>query len=69
MFEAAATNGTMRDPQEIASAMVRLVEGPREERPLRASVDVMFGQSVVAINEVCAQAQAGMMAALTSGKT
>jgi NAD(P)-dependent dehydrogenase (short-subunit alcohol dehydrogenase family) len=62
-YQAMAANGGLRDPQEVADAMVRLVENPAE-RLLRVPVDMAFGQALNTINETCAKIQTATMAAL-----
>jgi len=62
-YAAMAANGGLRDPQEVADAMVRLVENPAD-RLLRVPVDMALGQALNTINQTCAQVQAATMAAL-----
>jgi len=50
-------------PQAVADAVVRLIETPAGQRPLRTVVDA-HPEAVEAINGVCAQAQGGMLGAL-----
>jgi NAD(P)-dependent dehydrogenase (short-subunit alcohol dehydrogenase family) len=66
-YKGMEANGMMGKPQEIADAMVRLVENPAD-RQLRVSVDAGFGQAVATINQTCAQVQAATMAAFAPPK-
>ncbi|HEU0034422.1 MAG TPA: SDR family oxidoreductase [Kofleriaceae bacterium] len=45
------------DPQEVAEAIVELVEAPAGKRPARVSVDRFQGQGVVALNDAHANVQ------------
>lgn len=54
------------DPQQVADAVLRLIETPTGQRPLRTIVDAN-PQPVAAINAVCEQVQAGMLGAMQLG--
>jgi NAD(P)-dependent dehydrogenase (short-subunit alcohol dehydrogenase family) len=49
------------DPQEVADAIVDLVESPAGKRPARVVVDRFNGQGAVALNEAHAQVQRGLL--------
>lgn len=67
-FQKMVEAGRIGDPREIAETFVKLVELPKGERPLRLTVDAQLGQAVTAINELCAQTQAGVLASMGFGK-
>jgi len=50
-------------PQAVADAVIRLIETPAGQRPLRTVVEA-HPEAVEAINGVCAQVQAGMLGML-----
>ena len=50
-------------PQAVADAVLRLIETPAGQRPLRTVVEA-HPEAVEAINGVCAQVQGGMLGAL-----
>jgi NAD(P)-dependent dehydrogenase (short-subunit alcohol dehydrogenase family) len=52
------------DPQLVADAVLKLIETPSGERPLRTVVDPLTGQGTTAINGVAAQVQAGALEAM-----
>jgi NAD(P)-dependent dehydrogenase (short-subunit alcohol dehydrogenase family) len=52
------------DPQEVADAIVKLVETPAGQRPLRISVDRFNGQSAVALNTAHADVQRALLAGI-----
>lgn len=54
------------NPQQVADAIVRLIEAPAGTRPLRTVVDA-HPEGVEAINQVCAQVQAGSLDAMGLG--
>ncbi len=54
------------DPQEVADAVLRLIETPVGQRPLRTVVDA-HPEGVQAINAVCEQVQRGTLEAMQMG--
>ncbi len=54
------------DPQQVADAVLRLIETPTGQRPLRTIVDA-HPQAVEAINHASEQAQAGLLGAMQLG--
>jgi NAD(P)-dependent dehydrogenase (short-subunit alcohol dehydrogenase family) len=60
--------GKIGDPREIFDTIVRMVELPKGERPLRLVMDAHLGQPMAAINQVCAQVQENVVAAMGFGK-
>ncbi|MFO7565026.1 MAG: SDR family oxidoreductase [Enhygromyxa sp.] len=52
------------DPKLVVDKLVELISMPAGERPLRTSIDPMFGHAAEAINEVCARAQAELAASM-----
>ena len=54
------------DPQQVADAVLRLIETPTGQRPLRTIVDP-HPEAVQAINDVCEQAQTAMLGAMQLG--
>lgn len=55
------------DPQEVADAMVALIEMPVGTRPLRTVVDRIMGQGPTAINEVAGNVMAGALQGMGMG--
>jgi NAD(P)-dependent dehydrogenase (short-subunit alcohol dehydrogenase family) len=53
-------------PQAVADAVLRLIEAPAGQRPLRTVVDA-YPEAVETINAACAQVQAGMLGMLGMG--
>lgn len=66
---AAATraNPDAPNPQEVADAIVKLVETPAGQRPARVSVDASNGPFVPRLNEAHAQAQRELLQAMGMG--
>ena len=58
---------TAPDPQEVADAIVRLVEAPAGQRPARVSVDASNGPFVPRLNEAHAQVQRELLHAMGMG--
>jgi len=54
------------NPQDVADAVLRLIELPVGQRPLRTIVDA-HPEGVQAINDVCAQVQGGLLGAMQLG--
>ena len=48
-------------PEQVAAAIVKLVEMPNGTRPLRTVVDKMMGGVTEIINETAKQVQAGVL--------
>nr|MBA3541333.1 SDR family NAD(P)-dependent oxidoreductase [Deltaproteobacteria bacterium] len=49
------------DPQEVADAIVDLVESPAGKRPARVVVDRFNGQGATGLNDAHAQVQRGLL--------
>lgn len=54
-------------PQEVADAVLTLVETPAGQRPARTVVDRMNGQGPSVINQTCDQIEQGMLTAMHMG--
>jgi NAD(P)-dependent dehydrogenase (short-subunit alcohol dehydrogenase family) len=52
------------DPQEVADAMVALVESPPGQRPARVVVDRFGGEGVRTLNDAHAQVQKGLLSGM-----
>ena len=61
------TSPTAADPQEVADAIVKLVELPAGERPARISVDAANGPFVPRLNDAHAQVQRELLHAMGMG--
>ena len=62
-FEQMIEAGQIGDPQEVADAIVEVVESEPGQRPLRRPVGADLQEPVGAINGVCAQVQDGLLTA------
>lgn len=63
-FEQALANNPAQNPQDVANAIVNLIETPAGERPLRTTVDKMgMGDAIVGYNEHLEQVTTGIYSA------
>ena len=62
-FEERAKSGGLGDPSEVVKALVKEVERPAGDRPLRRTVGQDVMEPVSAINETCDQVQGHLLSA------
>jgi NADP-dependent 3-hydroxy acid dehydrogenase YdfG len=66
-FEAAKTNPDSANPQEVADAIVKLIETPAGQRPARVHVDPAHSPLVPRLNDVHTEAQRQLLQGMGMG--